>query len=160
MRKYQIGFSLIELMIVIAIIGILAAIAIPQYQNYVAKTQVTRVINEVSQLRLTVEECLQNGLTNIGIGQGDCDPRASASNLIRGGSQVGVVLPSGYGVANITNPLTLTTTITAEVSSDAMPNIVSKKIQWARNTDGSWLCKTNIEAKYLPPSCFYAPLIN
>lgn len=59
--RTQSGFTLIELMIVVAIMGILAAIAIPQYQIYIAKTQATRVVNELGQLRLTVEECLQTG---------------------------------------------------------------------------------------------------
>ncbi|MGP9545156.1 hypothetical protein ACT3QR_09145 [Psychrobacter sp. AOP7-B1-25] len=57
-----------------------------------------RVVNEVGQLRLSVEECLQTGRTVIGLDTDECDPRASASNLVVGGSQVGVVLPNNTGV--------------------------------------------------------------
>lgn len=151
----QTGFTLIELMIVVAIIGILAAIAIPQYQIYVGKTQTTRVISELGQLRLTVEECLQTGRTAIGLGTDDCDPRATASNLIIGGSQVGVVLPNNMGVAQITNPLVLATSITATVSTQVNPRLAGKKIKWLRTSTGSWSCSSNIEATYLPQSCTY-----
>lgn len=151
----QTGFTLIEMMIVVAIIGILAAVAIPQYQIYVGKTQAGRVINELGQLRLTVEECLQTGRTVIGLATDECDPRASASNLIIGGSQVGVVLPNNAGVAQITNPLILTTSITATVSTQVNPRIAGKKIQWLRTGSGSWSCSSNIEALYLPNSCSY-----
>lgn len=151
----QLGFTLIELMIVVAIIGILAAIAIPQYQIYIGKTQATRVINELGQLRLTVEECLQTGRIEIGLGRDECDPRASASNLIIGGSQVGVVLPNNMGVAQISNPLLLTTNITATVSTQVNPRLAGKKIKWLRTSAGSWSCSSNIEAVYLPNSCDY-----
>lgn len=151
----QLGFTLIELMIVVAIIGILAAIAIPQYQIYMGKTQATRVINELGQLRLTVEECLQTGRIEIGLGRDECDPRASASNLIIGGSQVGVVLPNNMGVAQISNPLLLTTNITATVSTQVNPRLAGKKIKWLRTSAGSWSCSSNIEAVYLPNSCDY-----
>src|SRR5690554_5873466 len=61
MNKGQQGFTLIELMIVVAIIGILAAIAIPQYQDYIARSQVTRVVGEISALKTSAEEQLMRG---------------------------------------------------------------------------------------------------
>lgn len=152
----QSGFTLIELMIVVAIIGILVAIAIPNYQIYVGKTQAMRVINELGQLRLTVEECLQTGRDDIGLGTDECDPRATQSNLIIGGSQVGVVLPNNVGVAQLTNPLTLTSTITATISNQVTPTIAGKKVVWQRSSEGSWSCSSNIEPVYLPNSCLFA----
>lgn len=149
------GFTLIELMIVVAIVGALAAIAIPQYQIYVGKTQATRIINELGQLRLSVEECIQTGRTVIGLNTDECDPRASASNLIIGGSQVGVVLPNNMGVAQMSNPLVLTTSITATVSTQVNPRLIGKKVEWLRASEGSWSCSSNIEAVYLPQSCTY-----
>ncbi|WP_275691811.1 pilin [Psychrobacter glaciei] len=151
----QSGFTLIEILIVVAIIGILAAIAIPQYQIYLGKAQATRVINEMGQLRLSVEECLQTGITNIGVGRNECDPRASASNLIVGGSQVGVVLPNNMGVAKLSSPLTLTTNIVGIISTQVTPTIAGKKVQWLRSNDGSWNCSSNIAPVYLPTSCVH-----
>jgi len=59
MRKIQQGFTLIELMIVVAIIGILAAVAIPNYQTYTKKAKFTEVIQATSPFKLAVEGCYQ-----------------------------------------------------------------------------------------------------
>ena len=140
--RSQTGFTLIEIMIVIAIIGVLAAIAVPQYQVHMGKTQATRLVSELAQLRLTVEECLQTGKAVIGLATHECDPRASASNLIVGSSQVGVTLSDNMGMAQISNPLLLTTSITAIVSTKVNPKLAGRKIKWLRTSTGSWSCSS------------------
>ena len=72
MKKVQKGFTLIELMIVVAIIGILAAIAIPQYQDYVSRSRWASAIAETGSIRTAIAECLQ---LNNGDGQ-LCDTAA------------------------------------------------------------------------------------
>lgn len=61
MQKAQQGFTLIELMIVVAIIGILAAIAIPQYQNYTDKAKFTEVISSLNAIRTGIQNCTADG---------------------------------------------------------------------------------------------------
>lgn len=68
----QKGFTLIELMIVVAIIGILAAVAVPAYQNYVIKARYTEVINSVSGVRAGVDLCVQDG---------NCFPAGAIGNV-------------------------------------------------------------------------------
>ena len=153
--RFENGYTLIELAVAVTVIGILAALAIPQYQIYIGKTQATRLISELGELRLSVEECIQTGRVEIGVDTDECDPRASGSNLIVGSSQVGIILPSNMGVAQMTNPLTLTTSITATVSNQVNPRLASKKLEWLRTSNGSWSCSSNIEALYLPNSCSY-----
>lgn len=71
MKKNQQGFTLIELMIVVAIIGILAAIALPAYQNYTRKAEFSETVVATGNLKTAVEVCVQTrGLALAG----DCDP--------------------------------------------------------------------------------------
>lgn len=62
MNKQQ-GFTLIELMIVVAIMGVLAAIAFPRYQDYVVRSQVTRVYYEINSMRTVIDSVLSEGNT-------------------------------------------------------------------------------------------------
>jgi len=90
-RYAQSGFTLIEMMIVVAIIGILAAIAIPQYQQYVTRSRWSGMWTQIAPVQTAIGECAQN---NGGVVvAGSCDTLA---NLIGGG-----YIAAGYSFATI-----------------------------------------------------------
>lgn len=139
--KNQKGFTLIELMIVVAIIGILAAIAIPQYQDYVARTQVNRAFGEVSALKTAVEEGLQRGVTN----PQPADLGYVASNITTGTLTVNQ-FTGGTGSIAVTLGNSASTAVSGAV------------ISIARANTGTWSCTitsrpSTWKANYTPAGC-------
>jgi len=130
--KKQAGFTLIELMIVVAIIGILAAIAVPQYQNYTKKAKFTEVVNATSSRKSFVEVCLQ-------------DPNIVATDCIGGKSGIPADETTGFNnVASVT--VTGSGTITATATSALggatyimVPKLVNGNVTWGSDTG---TCKT------------------
>jgi type IV pilus assembly protein PilA len=82
MKAVQKGFTLIELMIVVAIIGILAAVALPAYQDYTARAKMSEVILAASACRTSVTETAQSAATLPGPGQWGCESRIAATHPI------------------------------------------------------------------------------
>jgi type IV pilus assembly protein PilA len=155
MKKQQ-GFTLIELMIVVAIIGILAAIAIPQYQNYIARTQINRAVGEISSLKTAVEENLMRGVTNFT--QADLGYTGSSISTFRiaaasagggGAATAGTFAADGGGILEVE----LTNVSTA---------ITGTIIVLARTPAGAWSCTidntdpdtaTTWNSTFLPAGC-------
>jgi type IV pilus assembly protein PilA len=163
MKNVQKGFTLIELMIVVAIIAILAAIAIPQYQTYVVKSQVSRAMGEAGDLKVVVEDCLNNGKLVIGDATADttkCDPTATGSDLLTGAQQGSVVVGPNTGVPVIAPAGGISDaadiTITATFGNHASSALAGAAVVWTRKTGGTWSCQVTggvKYGKYAPGSC-------
>lgn len=156
--KAQKGFTLIELMIVIAIIGILAAIAIPQYQNYIARSQVTRVMGETSSVKTAIEDCVLNGKA-----AADCHIGWTKSNLVSGttgttgttatGAAGTAANPGQTGLKIIYPTNTTAGSIEATFGNNAAAILATKKLTWSRDTAGTWTCSTDVDDKFRPTGC-------
>jgi len=155
MQKIQQGFTLIELMIVVAIIGILAAIAIPQYQTYVAKSQVSRAINESANARVQIEDCVNNGNLTIGpASANECDTILLGSSIIVGDSQGDIVIDATReGVAQAAIAADGSATVIATFGNFAAAVLVGSNITWTRDVQGTWTCSSSANDKYNTSSC-------
>lgn len=122
-KQAQAGFTLIELMIVVAIIGILAAVAIPAYQNYVAKSKFAAALGEVSAAKTPYDVAVNDGTAIAAI------------------ADLPTVKASTANCTMAATATTLTCTIVGGPSS-----VSTKVITLTRDPAGAWSCAANVAA--------------
>jgi len=153
MNRTQQGFTLIELMIVVAIIGILAAIAIPAYQDYTIRSKVTELVNAAGVCKTGVAEFYQSkGVMPADVNEAGCATVGTANSAAPTVANGGIITVAAAGALN--------TQLTANGSG---VNLVYNPICGAAACDPSgssgalteWNCinGTTVTKKYLPAQC-------
>jgi len=158
-RTIQKGFTLIELMIVVAIIGILAAVALPAYQDYTIRAKMYEVILAMSACRTAITEVYQTGGTAPGADMWGCGEAGSAQPV--SSKYVASMSTDGNGkiTATIRNiaastvdgkVVTLTPMISSTAAASAAPggNMGQGLYGWLCGSTG-----TDLDKKFLPGSC-------
>jgi type IV pilus assembly protein PilA len=142
MHTKQSGFTLIELMIVVAIIGILAAVAIPAYQDYTIRAKVTEVISVGASAKTSVSEYF--------ISQGSMPATMAAAGIVTLNTQY--VKSLGYTQTSGTVG-SITVTIN-DLGGDAEEDDTVIFVGTGSSSKIEWTCSTgDLEAKYLPANC-------
>ena len=144
--KLQQGFTLIELMIVVAIIGVLAAIAVPAYQDYVSKSQATAALAEISPGKIQVDAKMNEGLS-------EAVTATSAIGLLSSTSRCDLTAAAkDNGKAFITCVIKGSTQVSG------------KFLQWSRTVDGNmnptWTCNTDVVSAHRPSACVSASRVS
>ena len=139
MKHLQKGFTLIELMIVVAIIGILAAVAIPAYQDYIAKAQATEAFSLLDGLKTPVAEAFSQ------------DPATACT----GTGPAGAVTSGKYVTTMAFNGAATSCDIVATYSATGTSTkVASKTVTLSFNsTTGSWTCSSTLDVSVKPKAC-------
>ncbi len=153
MKRVQQGFTLIELMIVVAIIGILAAVALPAYQDYTARAKVAEVVLAASACRTTITETVQGttATTLPAANAWGCGESTSATSKYVASiatSDAGVITVTAQGINSDVNSKTITLSPFKDVNGN---NALANTDVGA--TIALWKCGGTIDAKFRPSSC-------
>lgn len=136
--KKQAGFTLIELMIVVAIIGILAAIAVPQYQTYTNKAKFTEVVNATAPMKGAVEICVN------ALGLKGSDAIAGCGNTENGMPAASGAYGNVKSVTAVTDGTVVATAVDAAPLSNATitltPKLVNGSVVWTKSCSNTAFC--------------------
>jgi len=150
MKRMQQGFTLIELMIVVAIIGILAAVALPAYQDYTIRAKMSEVILALSACRTSITEVYQTGGTPPGANSWGCENVASKYVAALNTNANGVVIATVQAISASVDGscVTLIPMIQSGVAAVAANNMGEGLYGWICGGTG-----TDVAPNYLPGSC-------